>query len=243
MKKLLLSVAALALVAFSANAEDKTWNFSTWADGTGYPLGPTVVDGLTINGIESNTNFMAINANNKTIGGVAFTKRAQTNGAGFGTGQDEGIPTQRYVSFNVAGASTVKVWFMSGNTSSTRWAIVSNGTTVVDKASETNQATGTVLEASYTGPAGTLYVYGDAAINIYQISATNVTTGIKDAISSDLLKKVGNELVNPTNLEVTVIGVGGAKVLTSSEASINLSGLAAGQYVAVTAQGSLKFIK
>ncbi len=68
-------------------------------------------------------------------------------------------------------------------------------------------------------------------------------TSSSDAIAADVLSKVGNDLVNPTNLEVTVISVAGGKVLTSSASSISVAGLASGVYVAVTAEGTLKFVK
>ena len=96
-----------------------------------------------------------------------------------------------------------------------------------------------------TTAAGSIYIYGDNGIYVYGIDATNVgpITGIKDAISSDLLKKAGDALVNPTALSVEVYSVTGVKALTSNKTSINVSALPLGVYVAKTAKGTLKFIK
>jgi len=66
---------------------------------------------------------------------------------------------------------------------------------------------------------------------------------IKETISSKLLSKVNGELANPTNLDVEIYNVLGAKVLTSKAPSISISSLADGVYVAKTAQGTLKFVK
>lgn len=67
--------------------------------------------------------------------------------------------------------------------------------------------------------------------------------GCKQTIASSLLKKVGNELQNPTDLSVEVYNCMGNKLLSSSQAAINISNLAPGVYIATTNQGVLKFIK
>lgn len=66
-------------------------------------------------------------------------------------------------------------------------------------------------------------------------------TAIQPVLSSDLLKKLGNEFVNPTNLEVEVYNTLGARILSSKESYINLNGLNKGVYVAKTNAGILKF--
>lgn len=259
MKKLFLAVALVA-ASFSASAADKTWNFTSWTLGNqAFPthldaLGAIVYESVTIDGLGitsnlTNPNAGAISANSKTIGGVSFTIRCQTNGGGYSTTTGvKATPTQRFLSFKVDGNSAIKVYFISGSGTAAapapRSAIISDGTTVL--AELVDQSTGSLLEYSYVGGPKVLYVYGDAAINIYQINATNVNVGYvaasKDAISSDLLKLAGETLVNPTNLAVEVYSVAGVKVLSSSDASINVSGLS-GAFVAKTAEGTLKFVK
>ncbi|NDP20537.1 MAG: hypothetical protein GZ091_05605 [Paludibacter sp.] len=73
------------------------------------------------------------------------------------------------------------------------------------------------------------------------VEAGGKSTAIRSVVSNNLLKKSGNELVNPTNLEVIVYNTLGARILNSKESSINLSGLTKGVYVAKTNAGVLKF--
>lgn len=83
--------------------------------------------------------------------------------------------------------------------------------------------------------------------NKYQVTKISINgaatvTNATDAISSKLLRKAGDVLANPTNLDVTITSIGGAS-FTSSASDINISALPAGVYVASTKEGSLKFIK
>jgi hypothetical protein len=245
MKKILFFVAFAATV-FAASAVDKTWTFDgVNAFGTGPGLTAAqetkTIDGLTFNnGTNTNTNFCAITTNNKTINGVPYTHRMQLNGAGYGTGANSAAPTQRYLSFNVSGNSTIQYAFITGSSSATRSIIISDGTQVLKAESDAN--VGTYGTYSYTGGAATLYVYGDAAINIYMLAVSNLAAAVQQ-ISADLLAKQGDALVNPTGLEVEILSVTGASVLKSSEASISLASLPKGIYIAKTSQGTLKFIK
>ncbi|MDD3319827.1 MAG: hypothetical protein PHS59_00070 [Paludibacter sp.] len=68
------------------------------------------------------------------------------------------------------------------------------------------------------------------------------TSGFSTVLAASLLNKVGNELVNPTNLEVEVYNTLGARVISSKETSIPVTGLANGVYVAKTTKGYLKFV-
>jgi len=245
MKKIVLLVAFAATV-FAASAVDKTWIFDgSSAFGTGPGLTGAqetkTIDGLTFNnGTNTNTNFCAITTNTKTINGVTYTHRMQTNGAGFAGGADQGVPTQRYLSFNVNGNSTIQYAFITGSSSATRSIIISDGTSVLNSLSDSN--TGTYGSYSYTGGAATLYVYGDAAINIYMLAVTNLTAAVQQ-VSADLLAKQGDALVNPTGLEVEVLSVTGTSVLKSSDLTISLATLPKGIYIAKTSEGTLKFIK
>lgn len=250
MKKLFLAVALIA-TTLTANAVDKQWNFSTWAlTPGGYPAAYTVVDELMLCNPTLSATFGVIDGSNKTIDAVSYTQRIKLGGGG-GVVAPTYKPTQRTLAVNVAGNSTIAIAFVTGSTGASRSCIVTDGTNLVGTAAESLNA-GVTLNCTYTGGPATLYIYGDASINIFNISITNVTTAsatsplatsVADAVASDVLSKVGDELVNPTNLEVEVYSVLGAKVLTSSAASISVSGLANGVYVAKTAEGTLKFIK
>jgi len=196
MKKLLFSVAAAVLVAFGVNAADMTWNFSDaiWAGGHGQttPTNDLVYgwNGLTLNwGDINNVNFMAITANNASFSdGTSFTMRAQTNGGGVAAaavGVSDGTPTQRFLSIQVSGPSTVKIWGKSGSSGVDRAIVVSDGTNVIGSGlsdgSSTLDVGNIIVTANYTGAAGTLYIYGlEGAVNLYQITATNVNTAIND---------------------------------------------------------------
>ncbi len=91
------------------------------------------------------------------------------------------------------------------------------------------------------------YLTNDALKAIKQscdwVVAGGTASAVKSVISNNLLKRLGNNLVNPTNLEVEVYNTLGARILNSKESSINLSGLTKGVYVAKTNAGVLKFIK
>jgi hypothetical protein len=116
------------------------------------------------------------------------TVRVQTGGAGFTTGTNESTPTQRYFFIQVNQACTVKVWFKSASSSAQRNLIVSDGTTNYGKALSSPNATpgpglpadGGFLSASVT-KAGTFYIYGDAAVNIYQIQVVGATVYLNPA--------------------------------------------------------------
>jgi hypothetical protein len=75
------------------------------------------------------------------------------------------------------------------------------------------------------------------------VSALGVATSIQSVVPSEILKKVGNKLVNSTAVEVQVYNTLGARILSSKDASINLSGLTKGVYIAKTNFGVLKFAK
>ncbi|MFT3751606.1 MAG: hypothetical protein QM800_01600 [Paludibacter sp.] len=102
------------------------WNFSN------APFGatPTVVftstftnDGLTVG--TDGTALFAVTANSKTIDGTAYTYRLQTGGGGAPVAPSK-IPTTRYLSFSINGASTINVGMISSSSSATRTLIIVN---------------------------------------------------------------------------------------------------------------------
>lgn len=239
MKKLFLAVALIA-TTFTANAVDKIWDISNFTVAS-YEVW-TVVDQLGLGADVAKA--IAIDANNKTYGTYSCTKRLKMGGSGE-------VGVARYLAIKVDGNSTLGIAVMSSSSGVDRWCQIKTASGVfVDSVSAPGVTDGLIKPVSYVGGPTTLCLFSsNSGINFYVITATNVTAGdptpvaVSDAIASSLLSKVGNDLVNPTNLEVEVYSVLGAKVLTSSAASISVSGLASGVYVAKTAEGTLKFIK
>jgi hypothetical protein len=249
MKKLLLSVAVLATAALTVNAAviyDGA-NFAFDETGNTTVQGPaaslvTVNSTLTVNGADA--QFTTINGGEEAS--VTFSSN-------FYVSYTNSNPNKKYVKiakngniqyegkdfyFNFSGLAAGDVITFTDNGGAANAGFYQDGSETPITLSAQN---GTV-QFTATGSTMTVKTDGTKA-RISKIETTGAGAGTNDAISSELLNKAGNQLVNPTNLEVTIYSVGGAKVLKSSEASINLSGLASGQYVAVTAQGSLKFIK
>lgn len=172
MKKLFILFFSFFAVV-SMNAADRIWNFSTWPTTTGYTAIYTAVDSLMIFNPTLATNLCAINANTKTINSVTYTQRCQLNGAGYSsTTGFAALPTQRFLAINVTGPSTISVAFITGSSSATRTCFITDGTNTIASAADSN--TGTLVTGNYTGGPGKIYIFGDAAINLYMVSATNI---------------------------------------------------------------------
>lgn len=252
MKKLFLAVAVLATSFFTANAV-------VIYDGTTYAVdqtGLTAVTGpattlptanltLTVNGTDAQFTTVAAPAtetdtyvqfpNGLTlysgVGTAALKKFFKISASG--NLQHEG----KLCRFTITGltAGDVITFTDNGGTGAVCDAVgISEGASITLTASAATSVTATGSEISLTTTT-------TGKCRISKIERT--TSGSNDAISSSLLSKVADELVNPTNLEVEVYSVSGVKVLTSSAASISVSGLANGAYIAKTAEGTLKFVK
>ena len=209
MKKTLLFVTLLmATVSMTFGQTVTIWNVGN--DLTNFPVsagigaGPdksVYVNGLGIHtGTITNTNMGQVEGNAKTFTSpttstaFTFVNRFKFNGAGY-SGAAAGdatptvmIPTQRYLSFQVSGNTTIYVIGASGSSGSSRNLFVTDGTALVGTVNfpDSPLSEGTF---TYTGPATTLYMFCNAAINMYYITATNVV------VSS----------VNNTNIHKTVV--------------------------------------
>jgi len=181
-KKLLSFILSAVLFTSISNAQTKIWDFgndtTTWPLSAGIGNNPIIVDNLGLYPIATNTNFGAVTANSATFSD-SFTavNRFQMNGAGYPSGPFLAMPTQRYLFVDVSGSCTVKVWFKTGSNGAVRTLYVSNGTASVGSAT-TNSGTNAdlaILTATYTGAAGRLYIYGDAACNLYKLEVTGAT--------------------------------------------------------------------
>ncbi|MDR0833495.1 MAG: hypothetical protein LBN93_04820 [Candidatus Symbiothrix sp.] len=184
--QVLALVAVLLMSSVSANAQNYDWNFSNnWAGATaGYSESDTV-DGLYIYA-GTGTNMGAITAGAAEIEGVSYTVRFQFNGAGYsGANATDAVPTvnmptQRYVSFPVNGNVKVDVVGTTGSSSSDRKIFLTDGTNLIGEfvyAAADGKLKRTV---NYTGGAATLYLFCNAACNIYEIIVTGGSAAVSE---------------------------------------------------------------
>lgn len=228
MKKTVLFITTSLLLFFNTTkAQTTTWDFSannpTWASsGIAAVSGVAgeFIDskGLGLHGIATNSNFAAWNTQSASTwkspaDAYSGTIRVQTNGGGFAGGANEAVPTQRYFYIQVDKACTVEVWFKSGSGGIIRNMIASDGTTVYGKTSNYTTTTtptatdagmptdGGILKANIT-KAGTFYLYGDAAVNIYQIQVVGAnvsTTPANTLATSDFSQKISAKAYSTGN--------------------------------------------
>lgn len=231
MKKLFLAVAVLATSVFVANAAHNTCSTGTAvAETTDAVTGKVTEDGIEI-------TYQSVEGKKfkyePTAGVDAPATAGRLNFGGSGS-------TAKFTAV-VGDEITVIIASGGDNAGLTRGFDVAGGdVTEVMAAAGKNEPTvcsfnATATEITLTVKGGGMYIY-DVYINEAPASDNN-------AISKDLLYKAGEELVNTTGLEVSIYTVSGVKVLTSSEAAINISGLQSGAYVASTEKGFLKFVK
>lgn len=167
MKKIYTILVALAFAGL-ATAQTYDWNIS---DANFADLGTfeetMTVDGLTMHAEAGKA--LAVDANGKELDGVAYTHRLKFGGTG---GFDEdGLPLNRVLAFNVDGNVNVTVLAMSSSGSVDRILNVSAGTK--DNIIGTIDAPGTPLTATtiqYEGEATTLMLWSPSSgVNIYRI--------------------------------------------------------------------------
>lgn len=262
MKKTLLLTALVAIAIFSINAQgaNKVWNFGS--NTTLFPLssgigaGPdksVYVDGLGIHtGTVTNTNMGAITASVKTftsqsLGELSFANRFQFNGGGY-TGSSTAdavptvnMPTQRYLSIAVGGNSTLYCIGITGSNDSDRKIFVTDGTNLVGTMSFGGRDL-MDYTINYTGSATTLYIYCNAACNLYYLSATNVVTSSVNQVLADKgISYNGNEIVNRNKIAIEIYDVLGKRVAASNN-NISVTNYDKGVYF-VRAAGSKETLK
>lgn len=251
MKTKLLSLFLTVMLFTSVtNAQTKTWDFgndtTTWPMSAGIGNDPIIVDNLGLFPIATNTNFGAITSNNVNAGNFSddFTasQRFQMNGAGYSAGPFQAMPTQRYLFVDVSGACTVKVWFKTGSNGGVRTMYVSDGSAAVGSATTNSgsNADFAILTANYTGAAGRLYVYGDAACNLYKMTVTGATVNTTLSSSEFQVSTVNvfsnGKQINVANVasatEVNVYSITGALVKSiNTSADVTINDLTAGFYI------------
>ena len=262
MKKLLLIALSLLFIVASSFGQ-KIWDFgnntaSFPLNSTGVGTGPfpITIDGLSITGISTNANMAVIEASPKTFtnsNNVAFTfaNRLKFNGAGYtGAAATDvtplvNMPTQRYLSFNVSGNSTIYMIGITGSSSSARKIFVTDGTNLIGSV-DFPASSGPVNDGTitYTGGATTLYVFCNSSCSLHYLSATNVITAVNNIFEDNNIAYNGTEITNNKNLHLSIFDATGKRILNSRK-SISTSNLPQGLYM-VRAEGYkdvLKFIK
>ncbi|UBB88650.1 T9SS type A sorting domain-containing protein [Candidatus Kaistella beijingensis] len=243
-KTLLLLAAGLMSAALTAQITlPKTWDFAN--DTTNWPLnsGTGVADktidqlGLFSKADGSIVNFGAITATAYTFSdGYSGPNRLQLNGAGYSSGSFSTTPTQRYLYFDVAGPADVKIWFRSGSNSSARTVFITDGTNILGQATTDTAGTGVIFTGSKTST-GTqrLYVYGDAACNLYKMTVTGSSLGVNTANQNSMKVFASGNLVHINNVKsdasASVYTMNGALVKSVSSKSDFAFDLNPGMYI------------
>lgn len=202
MKKLLFSFALSAGAIFSTfSAQTKTWDFNNKTDFPTTTTGvtaATTINGLTFVPGDGVTNFAIFDAQsadftaNYSAETYKPTQRVNANGASYTSGNDPiatpgkpFLPTQRYMSFPVNGAVTVKVYSRGGGTG--RSVLVTDGTSNLGSVTHTGSNGSTdakIFTATYSGGAGTLYVAnGTGSNSIFKIEVVSGTLAVNNVKS------------------------------------------------------------
>ena len=201
-KKLLLLILPAFMAVASVQAQTKVWDFgndaNTWPLSSGIGNEQTIVDNLGLFPIPTNTNFGAVTNNSSSFDdGYTSERRFQMNGGG-GATEGSFMPSQRFLFFDVSGNCAVKVWFRPGSNGSQRTLFVTNGTSLVG--SGTSNSDGNtdyvIFTANYSGAATRLYIYGDAANNLYKIEVTGATVSTTTLGSDDFQQNNVNVFTN-----------------------------------------------
>ncbi len=245
MKKLLFSIAVTALFTIN-QAQNKTWNFSTF-DTASYTA-TTTIDGLTLVPAGSDTGTISINTSTLATFTDTFapSKRLQFGGNSYGSSTNPAngttaMPTRRYLTFPVPGPGTIKVW-ARGGAASGRSIIISteSGLVLNNFALDNVQNDRTSVEYSYTGAAATLMIStGGGDNSLYKIeyidaatmAAADFKTGLKaNAFSSGNKIYVSN--LESKSTQVSVYSANGSLVKTlKTSADTNFDINAKGVYI------------
>ncbi len=189
MKK--IYVLAIALLSFTVIGA-QVWDLGT--DEENFPIssgvgddGFTTIDRLYIYG--TNANMGQVEGNNKNFTSPtteiehSFLNRFKFNGAGYSGAKNTDevptvmVPTQRYISFEVEGNTTVYMIGITGSNNNDRKLFVTDGIDLIENLDFGGKD---LVEhyVEYEGGATTLYLYCNAAINLYYLSATANDTGV-----------------------------------------------------------------
>lgn len=245
-----------------------------WPISSGLALGnanPATLPGgtITYNGLTINTGLVS-NTSTSPCGVVIAASPAKTftdansvsytfanifklNGSGY-TGAlatdatpTVNMPTTRYATFKVNGNSTIYMIGQTGSNSTARKMFVTDGTNFIGAINFPVISSGTILndgKIEYVGPATTLYIFGNASVFLYYISATNVdlSASVNKPLADKAIKFDGKQLLNTQGVNIEVYNLLGKKVATSNT-NIATAKLGKGVFFVRTSDGKevLKF--
>jgi len=265
MKKTLLFLVAALAVTTTAWAQ-RVWNvggdLNNFPLSTGIGAGPdrsVFVQDLGIHtGTATNTNMGAVTVSAKTFGSFSWANRFQLNGAGYGGATaDDAVPsvnrpTQRFLTVKVTGPGTITIHALTGSSSSSRRLFITDGTNLIGNMPFPASTEVSEQVLNYTGGPAVLFIFGNAAINLYRLEVTTATTHIISDITTSVPAVLadkgvfynGTEVLNPNKLTLEVFNVLGKRVAVSNT-NFNVSTLEKGVYFVRTpdAKGALKFSK
>ena len=252
-RKLQFLALTMAFVGTTMQAQEKTWDFGN--DVTNWPVNPTAittnttVDGLTLVPGDG-SGFAVVEPN------VATWQDGYTSVNRFRFGGNSGIdpgagvdfmPTRRYLTFQVDGPVSVKLWFRPGGATTPRAIYVTNGVDQVVASFQSTGDTGTFYaEGNYTGGAGTLYVLcAGNAFNLNKIQISNTLLLNNENFAPEVtteLKAIGDRIYISNVQDKSVINIYNltGSLVKTVETTTNIDfSLNAGIYIASirTAQG------
>jgi hypothetical protein len=176
------------LKATVISAGIRMWNFGLdpvkFPVYAGVPANNSVtIDGLTITAGSVATNMGQIEPYSTSYNGINYVNRFKFNGAGW-SGANAGIivpsvymPTQRYVSFAVAGKCRIIARGITGSNAEARRLFVTDGTKLIGTMIfPVVTIAGTVTEniVVYEGEATTLFMYCNASVNLFYLSVEDI---------------------------------------------------------------------
>jgi len=254
MKKTLLLLSVTILLSFGLKAQE--WIFGN--DIVNFPVNPGITSGntLTINGLlitaggTGVTNMGQVEASSKTFGTSTYINRFKFNGAGYSGAAATDVtptvnmPTQRFVSFAVTGNSTFIVHGITGSSGSDRKIFITDGTNFIGSIPMPGSQATDEATFNYTGPAKTLYMFGNASFNLYYLKVSSLTTSVKEKPAIKGISFNGTQVLNEKGQKIELYTLSG-KLINRSSSSISTENLPKGVYIVrVTgSNGILKFCK
>jgi len=271
MKKKLLYLTSIVLFSVTAiNAQTTVWDFgnstSKLNDGSSFTSWPLDAVGVSANktvdllGLfpgASSGNFGKVN----TGSSGAFVGDSYTAGIRFQLGGGGGVtspakPTAKYLSFNVSGACTVKVWAKTSTNTAIRNLYVTDGTTQYGVGTTNSGGNGdTAITNATVTAAGTLYIYSDAGHNLYKIEVSGATVSAVTLGTSDFDKADSKVTVFGTTgkinignitsaTKISVYSVSGALVKsTETSGDVSLSAKKGAYIVKAQSEEGVKTVK
>jgi len=228
------------------------WNISSDAfNALGEVMATTTVDGLTIYAAEGKT--VIIEGNDKVVDDMTFTHRLKLGGSG---GFDEnGLPLNRVLSFDVTGNTKITVAAMSSSSGTDR--ILNMAAGHKDSVFAEFPAIGASLTMgtyNYVGDASKIFLYSPSSgVNVYYIKTEPLTTEVNQLYTE---KNEVNVYPNPATdkvyidynqpIQVAVYNIAGSllksKLIQSKYDYISIGDLQPGMYL-IRSQNDNTFAK